>query len=127
MGRTILGAPRKKPSRNAQAVKVGDVIYTSGTPFDWNTMEIVGDTIQEQTRQTMENIKTTLGACGSSMDCIDRCTIFLTSRDYVAGLNEVYYSYFPPDSTPARACIIAELVLPRMMLEIEVTAHVEKK
>ncbi len=127
MGRTILGAPRKKTSKNAQAVKVGDVIYTSGTPFDWNTMEIVGNTIQEQTKQAMENIKTTLEACGSSMDNIDRCTIFLTSRDYVAGMNEVYYGYFPPDSTPARACIIADLVLPKMMLEIEVTAHVEKK
>lgn len=127
MGRTILGAPRKKPSKNAQAVKVGDVIYTSGTPFNWNTGELVGNSIQEQTRQTMENIKATLEACESSLDCIDRCTIFLTSRDYVAGLNEVYYSYFPPDSTPVRACIIAQLALPAMMLEIEVTAHVEKK
>jgi len=127
MGRTILGAPRKKSSKNAQAVKVGDVIYTSGTPFDWNTMEIVGTTIQEQTKQAMENIKTTLQACGSSMDCIDRCTIFLTKRDYVVGLNEVYYGYFPPESTPVRACIITDLVLPQMMLEIEVTAHVERK
>jgi 2-iminobutanoate/2-iminopropanoate deaminase len=127
MGRTILGAPRKKPSKNAQAVKVGDAIFTSGTPFDWNTGEIIGNTIQEQTRQTMENIKTTLEACGSSLDNIDRCTIFLTSREYVAGLNEVYYSYFPADSTPVRACIITDLVLPKMMLEIEVTAHVEKK
>lgn len=36
MGRTILGAPRKKPARNAQAVKVGNVIYTTGVPFDWD-------------------------------------------------------------------------------------------
>lgn len=127
MGRTILGAPRKKSSKNAQAVRVGDVIYTSGTPFDWNTMEIFGNTIQEQTKQAMENLKTTLKACGSSMDNVDKCTIFLTSRDYVAGLNEIYYSYFPSDSTPVRACIIADLVHPKMMLEIEVTAHVEKK
>ena len=127
MGRTLLGAPRKKPSKNAQAVRVADVIYTSGTPFNWDTGEIVGSTIQEQTRQTMENIKTTLEACGSSMDCVDRCTIFLTNRDFVGGLNDIYYSYFPPESTPVRACIITSLVLPAMMLEIEVTAHVEKK
>ena len=126
MGRTILGAPRKKPSRNAQAVKVGNVIYTAGVAFNWDTGEVVGKTIQEQTKQAMENIKTTLEACGSSMGNIDRCTVFVTSMDHVSGMNEVYYSYFPPDSTPARACIIAGLAHPDLMLEIEVTAHVEE-
>jgi 2-iminobutanoate/2-iminopropanoate deaminase len=126
MGRTILGAPRKKPSRNAQAVKVGNVIYTAGVAFNWDTGEVVGKTIQEQTKQAMENIKTTLEACGSSLDNIDRCTVFVTSMDHVSGMNEVYYSYFPPDSTPARACIIAGLAHPDLMLEIEVTAHVEE-
>jgi len=125
MGRTLLGAPRKVPTKNAQCVKVGQVLYTSGVPFDWNTGKIVGKTIQEQTKQTMENIKTTLVASGSSMDNIDRCTIFTTSIDNVAGLNEVYYTYFPADSTPARACIITGLAHPDLMLEIEVTAHVD--
>jgi 2-iminobutanoate/2-iminopropanoate deaminase len=93
MARTLLGAPRKVPTK--------------------------------QTKQTMENIKTTLEACGSSMDNIDKCTIYTPTIDNVSGLNEVYYSYFPPDSTPARACIIAGLAHPDLMLEIEVIAHVE--
>lgn len=126
MGRTILGAPRKKPSKNAQAVKVGNVIYASGVPFNWDTGEIVGNTIQEQTKQTMENIKTTLKACGSSMDNIDKCTVFIIGIDHVPGMNEVYYSYFPPNSTPVRACIITGLAHPQLMIEIEVTAHVDE-
>lgn len=125
MGRTLLGAPRKKPSKNAQAVKVGNVFYTSGVPFNWDTGEIVGNTIQEQTKQTMENIKTTLEACGSSMGNIDKCTVYTTNIENVPGLNEVYYSYFPEGDTPARACIIAGLAHPDLMLEIEVIAHVE--
>jgi 2-iminobutanoate/2-iminopropanoate deaminase len=126
MGRTILGAPRKKPSKNAQAVKVGNVIYTVGVPLNWDTGEVVGNTIQEQTKQTMENVKTTLEACGSSMDNINKCTVFVTNIDHVPGMNDVYYSYFPRDSTPARACIIAGLAHPQLMVEIEVIAHVEE-
>jgi 2-iminobutanoate/2-iminopropanoate deaminase len=127
MGRTLLGAPRKHPTKNAQCVKIGNVLYTSGVPFNWDTGEIVGQgSIQEQTKQTMENIKTTLEACGSSMDNIDKCTVYTTSIDYVSGLNEIYYAYFPTESTPARACIIAGLAHPDLLLEIEVIAHVEE-
>jgi reactive intermediate/imine deaminase len=125
MTRKILGAPRKKPTKNAQAVKTGNIIYTQGIPMNFDTGEVVGKTIQEQTKQTMENIKKTLEACGSSMDNIDKCIVFVTNRDHVAGMNEVYYTYFPADSTPARVCVIADLVNPEMMLELEVYAHVE--
>ncbi|UCF92877.1 MAG: RidA family protein [Desulfobacterales bacterium] len=125
MARRILGAPRKKPTKNAQAVRIDNIIYTQGIPVNFDTGEVVGTTVQEQTRQTMENIKTTLQACGSSMDNIDKCTVFVTNRDLVAGMNEIYYRYFPPDSTPARVCVIADLVNPQMMVEIEVYAHVD--
>ena len=127
MSRTLLGAPRKHPSKNAQCVKIGNVLYTSGVPFNWDTGKIVGKgSIQQQTKQTMENIKTTLEACGSSIDNIDKCTVYTTSIEYVSELNKIYYSYFPADSTPARACIIAGLAHPDLMLEIEVIAHVDE-
>lgn len=125
MTRKILGAPRKKPTKNAQAVKTGNILYTQGIPRNFDTGEVVGKTIQEQTKQTMENIKKTLEACGSSMDNIDKCTVFVSNRDHIAGMNEIYYTYFPADSTPARVCVIADLVSPEMMLELEVYAHVE--
>ena len=126
MGRTLVGVLRKKPVKNAQAVRVGNILFTSGVPFNWDTGDIVGKTIQEQTKQTMENIKTTLETCGSSIDNIDKCTVFVTSREYVSGMNEVYYSYFP-ETAPARACVIVQLVNPDLMLEIEVFAHVGDK
>jgi len=125
MGRVILGAPRKKGTRNAQATRVGELIFTVGSPFNWDTGEIAGENIQEQTRQTMENIKTTLEACGSSLDHIDKCTVFVANREAVTVMNEVYYSYFP-ESTPVRSCIlVAEFPSPKMMVEIEVVAHVK--
>ena len=127
MARNILGVPRKKPTKNAQAVKIGNIIYTQGIPMNFDTGEVVGKTIQEQTKQVMENIKATLEACGSSMDNIDKCTVFVTGRENVPGMNEIYYTYFPADSTPARVCILADLVNPQMLVEIEVYAHVKNE
>lgn len=125
MGRKIMGAPRKKPTKNAQAVRSGNIIYTQGIPVNFDTGEVVGKTIQEQTRQTMDNIKATLKGCGSAMDNIDKCTVFVTARENVPGMNDVYYTYFPADSTPARVCVITDLVNPQMLVEIEVYAHVK--
>ena len=126
MGRVILGAPRKKPSRNAQATRVGDLIFTVGSPFNWDTEAIVGNTITDQTRQAMENIKATLTACGSSLDSIDKCTVYVNRKESVAGMNEVYYSYFP-ETAPVRSCIIVDFYVPRMMVLLEVIAHVDSK
>ena len=122
----ILGAPRKKPSKNAQATRAGDLIFTVGAPFNWDTGEVVGTTIAEQTRQTLENIKTTLAACGSSMNSVDKCTVFVSSGEIVPGMNEVYYSYFP-ETTPVRTCVVVQFPNARMLIEMEAIAHVEGK
>ena len=126
MGRVILGAPRKKAGRNAQATRVAQLIFTVGAPFNWDTGEIVGDTIEEQTTQTIENIKTTLTACGSSLDNIDKCTVYVNSKEAVAGMNEIYYRYFQ-ETTPVRSCVVVGFNNAMMMVEIEVIAHVEGK
>jgi hypothetical protein len=48
MARTLLGAPRKVPTKNAQCAKIGNVLYTSGVPFNWDTGEIVGNRPNKQ-------------------------------------------------------------------------------
>ena len=124
MGRVILCAPRKKTTRNAQATRVVNLLFTVGSPFNLDTGEILGETIEEQTRQTMENIKATLAACGSSLDNLDKITVFISNRESIPGMNEVYYSYFPV-TTPVRSCVVAGFGTPKMMVEMEVTAHIE--
>jgi enamine deaminase RidA (YjgF/YER057c/UK114 family) len=41
-------------------------------------------------------------------------------------MNHVYYGHFS-GTTPVRSLIIADFVTPKMMIEIEVIAHVETK
>ena len=56
----------KAPSYS-QAVKAGGLVFVAGQgPFDPVTGEVVGETIQEQTRQCLRNVEAILAAAGSS-------------------------------------------------------------
>ena len=92
----------KPPAVYSQAVKAAGLVFVSGTPpRDAVTGDIVGDTIQEQTRQCLTNIAAILDAAGSAMDRIVSVTIVLADEDDFAGMNEEYLKWFP-SNPPAR-------------------------
>ena len=89
----------------SSAVRVGNMLYLSGQigvlP---GTTQLVDTGTAAQIRQTLENIKTVLGAAGSSLDRVVKCTVFLADmRDY-ATMNEIYRTYFTGDP-PARSTV----------------------
>jgi len=93
----------KPPAVYSQAVKAAGLVFVSGTPpRDAVTGEIVGTTIQEQTRQCLRNVQAVLEAAGSSMDKLVNVTFVLAEDDDFAGMNEEYLRWFPSDP-PARS------------------------
>jgi 2-iminobutanoate/2-iminopropanoate deaminase len=102
--REIVFTPKAaKPSPTySQAVKAGGLVFVSGTaPTDPQTGRILGTTIQEQTRQCLENIAAILEAAGTSMDKIASATVILADEDDFAGMNEEWLRWFPVNP-PAR-------------------------
>ena len=86
----------------SQAVKAAGLVFVSGTaPADPVTGSLVGDTIQEQTRQCLTNVSAILEAAGSSLDRIVSATVVLADEDDFAGMNEEWLRWFPVDP-PAR-------------------------
>ena len=86
----------------SQAVKAGGLIFVSGQgPFDPMTGDVVGKTIQEQTRQCLKNVQAILEAAGSSMDKAVSATFILAESEEFAGMNEEWGKWFPKDP-PAR-------------------------
>ena len=93
----------RPPAAYSQAVKAAGLVFVSGTaPRDAVTGDIVGETIQEQTRQCLANIEAILLAAGSSMDKIVNVTFVLAEDDDFAGMNEEYLRWFPSEP-PARS------------------------
>ena len=118
--------PLEKPTPIiSPAVKIGDLIFTSGQiGVNPETEELAGTGIQEQTRQVMDNIKMLVEAAGSSMDKVIKCLVFLTDMNDYTAMNEVYTSYFA-GTPPARSCVkIDALAKSEWIVEIEAIATV---
>jgi len=108
----------------SQGYRAGDFIFVSGQgPLNPQTGKIQGDTVEEQTRQTLENIKAILEADGASMEDVVKVSVLLTDLDNFKPMNEVYKTFFS-EPFPARITYGAGLALPNMLVEIDAIAYV---
>jgi len=86
----------------SQAVKAAGLIFVAGQgPFDPKTGDVVGATIQEQTRQCLTNVEAILVAAGSSMAKVVSATFILAEEADFAGMNEEWGRWFR-EQPPAR-------------------------
>ncbi len=103
-------------------VACGDLIFVSGQgPLNTETGTLVDGTVQEQARQTLENIKAILEDIGSSMEKVLKVTVYLSDMNDFSDLNEVYAQFFT-SNPPARTCIQAGRLPFDIKVEIEVVA-----
>ena len=74
----------------SQAVRAGDLVFLSGQiPLDPDTGELLRGDAAAQTRRVMDNLGAVLRAAGSGFDRVVRATIYLTSLNDFARVNEV--------------------------------------
>jgi 2-iminobutanoate/2-iminopropanoate deaminase len=86
----------------SQAVKSAGLVFVAGQgPFDAQTGEVVGTTIQEQTAQCLKNIAAILQAADSSLQRAVSATFILDEESDFAGMNEEWQKWFP-ENPPAR-------------------------
>jgi reactive intermediate/imine deaminase len=85
------------------------------------TRQLADTGIAGQTRQTLENIKATLTAAGSSMERVFKCTVFLASIADYAAMNAVYATYFSTEP-PARSTVAGSGLALGARVEIECLA-----
>lgn len=106
----------------SQAIRDDGRIYVSGQgPVDPESGEIVGDTIEEQTRRTLENVTAILEAADRSLEDVVKATVFVRDMDDYDAVNDVYADYMTPPY-PARSAIeVADLPID-IDVEIEVVA-----
>lgn len=96
----------------SQAILTNGTLYISGQiPVDPATGNLNNATIEEATKQVMENIIALLSEAGMTTDNIVKCSIFLKDLNNFGSVNEIYASYFR-SIPPARETVqVAKLPL----------------
>ena len=106
----------------SQAVKVGNLLYTSGQiAINPATGAVEATDIVGQTEQVCKNLCAVLEAAGTSMENVVKTTCFLSDMADFAAFNEVYGRYFV--SKPARSCVAAKTLPKNVLCEVEVIAE----
>jgi 2-iminobutanoate/2-iminopropanoate deaminase len=119
---TAPGAPAPQ-GPYSHAVKAGGFIYVSGqAALDPKTNKFVVGTVAEETRLTIENIKSILSGAGADLSHVIKCSVFLSDIRDFAEMNEVYNEYFGA-AKPARTTVNAVLPGKGIKVEIDCVAY----
>jgi 2-iminobutanoate/2-iminopropanoate deaminase len=111
------------PPTYSQAVRAAGLVFVSGTgPHDPATGKLAGETIQEQTRQCLQNISAILQAAGTSLERIVSATVILLEESDFAGMNEEWIKWFPTNP-PARQGAKLPVRIPGMKISIAAIAE----
>ncbi|WCK52351.1 Rid family detoxifying hydrolase [Aneurinibacillus sp. Ricciae_BoGa-3] len=106
----------------SQGLRIGNRIYLAGQgPIDSATGQIVGNTIEDQTKTTLENIQAILADAGATLRDVVKTTVHLADLKDFAAFNQVYIEYFQ-EPYPVRTTIGSQL-LATMLVEVEVIAE----
>lgn len=81
-------------------------------------------TIEEQTRQSLANLRFQLEAAGLTMDAVVKTTVFLKDMNDFAAMNGVYATFFS-GVYPARSAVQVARLPKDALVEIEAIATLE--
>ncbi|WP_407833897.1 RidA family protein [Vibrio rotiferianus] len=103
------------------AIVNNSTLYTAQIPID-DTGTVVEGGIEAQTRQTFNNLVHTLECAGESLDSVLQVLIYVTDREYLKTVNQVYAEYFEAPYPNRAAMVVAGLAREEMLVEFVVYA-----
>lgn len=126
MAKYVIQSKRGAPPMGAysQGWRAGDFIFVTGTgPIDPATSKIVGDTIEQQTEQTITNMESILEADGATLADVVKVSTHLHDPSLFPRYNAVYARRFSRPY-PVRTTVGSDLsALPGMLIEVDCIAY----
>ena len=106
-----------------QAIVHNDTLYASGQiAINPKTGDLVLGSIEEETKQVMENIKAILTEADLTFNDVIKCSVFVSDMNNYSKINAVYATYFDEDTAPARE-LVEVANLPKFVnIEISIIA-----
>ncbi len=110
----------KKPDKTplfSGAVAYGNLLFLSGVGAHFE-----GD-IKAHTKHVLDEIQNKLESCGSSMDKVLKCSVFLADLKDYKDMNEVFLGRFGSEP-PVRTTVSVAGVPGKSLVEIDVIAYI---
>ena len=106
----------------SQAIEANGVLYVSGQiPFVPATMTLVSEDVEEQTKQSLENIGAILKEAGYDFKDVVSATVYIKDMNDFTKINGVYDKYLG-EVKPARVCVEVARLPKDVKVEIGVIA-----
>jgi len=110
----------------SQANIFGNLVFTSGqVPLIPETGVVVAGGVEEQTQQSLNNVKAILEEAGSSMEKVLKTTVFIKDMNDFTKVNGVYAKFFTEGSYPSRSAVEVARLPKDVLVEIEAIAYIE--
>lgn len=107
----------------SQAMKLGNLLFTSGQIPLMPGGDLVQGGIEEQTHQVFANLKAVLAEAGAGFGDVVKATVFIKDMNQFAALNGIYAFYFG-DHKPARSTVEVARLPKDVLVEIELIAAI---
>ena len=96
---------RTTPSPLAQAIRAGEFLFVSGQgPLNPSTREVVSPDIGAQTRQTLANLQSILGAAGLTFANVVNMRVVLRNTEDFPAFNEAFREFLGGEKV-TRTCV----------------------
>jgi 2-iminobutanoate/2-iminopropanoate deaminase len=104
-------------------VKANGFIFVAGqAAIDPKAGKTIGKGVEDQTRTTLERIKTILEVAGASLEDVVKVSVFLKDISDFEKMNNVYKTFFV-NEPPARTTVQAILASEDLLVEIDAIAY----
>lgn len=111
----------------SQAIRAGSYVYVSGQiALDPVTGKLNGDTIEEQTKQALQNMEAILKADGLTLANVVKTVVYMKDLKDFKKMNGVYAEKFSYATKPARATVQISALPMDALVEIDCIAFVTK-
>lgn len=106
----------------SQAIEANGFVFASGQlPIDPATGAFPEGGVQEQTMQSLKNVKAILEEAGLTLANVVKTTVYLADMGDFGAMNEIYSRFFS-QPYPARSAVAVKALPKGALVEVEVVA-----
>jgi 2-iminobutanoate/2-iminopropanoate deaminase len=107
------------------AISADGILYTAAVPVRDDGSHETGD-IRAQARLTLENLAAVLAAAGGSMADVVQVMLYVTDRNFIDPITEIWVEAFPQPYPNRGTVIVNEIGIKDIGMLIMVHAHIGK-